>query len=301
VGETIRDKPNDKPIVIMGTGIPAVCAIINKLVDIAYNAPDNGPAINVFVLDTMDQVKPDESGLYPLNGRSIDTMHPFKTEQRPEGFPSFGEYAREIAMEDSGWKSALLAPTYGQVNEYLEFMLELSIRTVSDKAYIDSSNKPVKSIEETVANGAATIHFEDGTVLHAKQILRAGEPPHMSGPHSTAGDPSLVSEARRALIASELDFEEAKDGSCFVFKAIVPIVLVTHERDEISLIPRIHLALETLEPIKASELWIVTRETVSALVASTFKGQSIRFLTLGQFIEWMGLMKSTGLGAISRS
>ena len=33
------EKPNDQPIVIMGTGIPAVCAIIDKLVDIAYNAP----------------------------------------------------------------------------------------------------------------------------------------------------------------------------------------------------------------------------------------------------------------------
>jgi hypothetical protein len=291
----------DKPIVIMGTGIPAVCAIINRLVHIAYNAPDDGPAINVFVVDTMDQAKPDESALYPLNGRSIDAMHPFKTEQRPPGFPSFGEYAREIAAEHPDFESALHAPTYGQVNEYLEYMLELALTAVGAKAYVDAGNKPVKGIEEPVANGAATIRFEDGTILHAKQILRAGEPPHMSGPHSTAGEPSLVSEARRALIASELDFEEAKDGSCFVFNAIKPIVLVTHELDEMSLIPRIHLALGTLEPIKASELWIVTRETVSALVASTFKGQSIRFLTLGQFIEWMGLMKSTGLGAISRS
>jgi hypothetical protein len=292
---------HDKPIVIMGTGIPAVCAIINKLVDIAYNAPDKGPAINVFVLDTMDRRKPDESMLYPLNGRSIEAMHPFKPAKRPDGFPTFGEYAREMATEDSNWKSALHAPTYRHVNEYLEFMLELSIRTVSDKAVIDSSNKPVKSIEETVANSAATIHFEDGTILHAKQILHAGEPPHMSGPDSTAGESNLFSAARGALIASELDYEEAKDESYFVFNALSPIVLVTHDLDEMSLVPRIHLALGTLEPLKASELWIVTRETVSDLVAANFKGQSIRFLTLAQFIGMMGLMKRTGVGALSRS
>jgi hypothetical protein len=295
---------HDKPIVIMGTGIPAVCASINKLVDIAYNAPDKGPAINVFVLDTMEPGrKPDESMSYPLNGISIDAMHPFKTAKPPPHFPTFGEYAREIAVEDPEWESAFRDPTFRHVNEYLEYMLELALTAVGDKAYVDAGNKPVKSIEETVANGAATIHFKDGTILHAKQILRAGEPPHMSGRDSTAGEPShsLVSEARRALIASELDYEEAKDESYFVFNAVVPIVLVTHELDEMSLIPRIHVALGTLEPIKARELWIVTRETVSDLVASTFKGQSIRFLTLAQFIGMMGLMKSTGLGAISRS
>jgi len=68
-------KPNDKPIVIMGTGIPAVCAIINKLVDIAYNAPDKGPVVYVFVLDTRDQPKPDAATRYPLNGVSSDAMH----------------------------------------------------------------------------------------------------------------------------------------------------------------------------------------------------------------------------------
>jgi hypothetical protein len=249
----------------------------------------------------MERPKPDESMLYPLNGRSIDAMHPFKPAKRPPGFPTFGEYAREMATVDPDWNSALHAPVYRQVNEYLEYMLELSIRVVSDKAAIDGSNKPVKSIEETVANGAATIHFKDGTILHAKQILRAGEPPQMSGPDPTAGEPSLVSEARRALIASELDYEEAKDESYFVFKAISPIVLVTHDLDEMSLVPRIHVALGTLEPIKASELWIVTRETVSDLVAANFKGQSIRFLTLAQFIGMMGLMKRTGVGALSRS
>jgi hypothetical protein len=294
----MAEATHDKPIVIMGTGIPGVCAVVNKLVDIAYNAPDKGPAINVFVLDTMDRRKPDESMLYPLNGRSLDAMHPFKTVKPPPGFPPFGEYAREIAEEDPDWKSAVRAPAYRHVNEYLEYMLELAVTAVGAKAYVDAGNKPVKSIEETVANGAATIHFKDGTILHAKQILRAGEPPHMSGPDSTA---SLVSQARGALIASELDYEEAKDGSYFVFNALVPIVLVTHDLDEMSLVPRIHLALGTLEPIKASELWIVTRETVSDLVVANFKGQSIRFLTLAQFIGMMGLMKSTGVGTLSRS
>ncbi len=175
----------DKPIVIMGTGIPAVCAIINRLVDIAYNAPDNGPAVNVFVLDTMNQPKPDEGALYPLNGLSTDAMHPFKTATPPPGFPPFGEYAREIATEDAGWKSAARAPTYRHVNEYMEYMLELAITAVGSKAYLDAGNKPVRSITEPVKNGAATIHFEDGTSLDAKQIIRAGRPPHMGGPDST--------------------------------------------------------------------------------------------------------------------
>jgi hypothetical protein len=176
---------NDKPIVIMGTGIPAVCAIINRLVDIAYNAPDSGPAVNVFVVDTLDQPKPDEGTLYPLNGISTDAMHPFKTAKQPPGFPTFGEYAREIATEDPGWKGAARAPTFKHVNEYLEYMLELALTAVGDKAYVDASNKPVTSIEEPVKNGAATIHFEDGTSLDAKQIVRPGRPPHMSGPDST--------------------------------------------------------------------------------------------------------------------
>lgn len=173
---------DDRPIVIMGTGIPAVCAIINRLVDIAYNAPDTGPAINVFVLDTMDQRKPDESLLYPLNGISIDAMHPFKPAKPAPGFPTFGEYAREMAMEDPDWERAVRAPTFKHVHEYLDYMLELAIGVVSDKANVAADNKPVKHIYEPVKNGAATIHFEDGTRLDGKQIVRAGKPPHMSGP-----------------------------------------------------------------------------------------------------------------------
>jgi len=174
-------KPNDKPIVIMGTGIPAVCAIINKLVDIAYNAPDKGPVVYVFVLDTRDQPKPDAATRYPLNGISTDAMHPFKPAKPPEGFPTLGQYAREMAEADASWNVAVRAPTYRHVSDWLEFLLELSVRTVSDKAYIDSSNKPIGSIEQIFENGPARISFLDFTSLEAKQIIRAGRPPHMGG------------------------------------------------------------------------------------------------------------------------
>jgi len=169
-------------IVIMGTGIPAVCAIINRLVDIAYNAPDRGPAVKVFVLDTLDQPKPDEKMLYPLNGISIDDMHPFKPAVRPAGFPTFGEYAREIAAEDASWEVALRAPTYRYVNEYLEYMLELAITAVGDKAHVDAGQEAITSIETLLKEGIHRIHFADGTSLDAKQILQAGRPPHMGGP-----------------------------------------------------------------------------------------------------------------------
>ena len=67
------------------------------------------------------------------------------------------------------------------MNEYLEFLLDLSIRTVSDTAYIDSSNKPIGSIEQIFENGPARTNFLDFTNLEAKPIIRAGRPPHMGG------------------------------------------------------------------------------------------------------------------------
>jgi hypothetical protein len=166
----------------MGTGIPAVCRIINMIMDIAYNAPDKGPPINVFVLDTMDEPKPDEGTPYPLNGVAIDAMHPFTPVNRPPGFPSFGEYAREIAMEDADWNFTLHAPKYRHVIEYLEYMLELAITAVGAKAYLDAGKKPVKFIETLAEDGSSRIHFADDTTLDAKRIAPARKPPHMGGP-----------------------------------------------------------------------------------------------------------------------
>jgi hypothetical protein len=225
-------------------------------------------------------------------------MHPFKAAKPAPHFPPFGEYAREIAADDPEWESALRAPTHRHVNEYLEYMLELSLTAVGGKAYVDAGHNPVKNIEETVANGAATIHFQDGTILHAKQILRAGEPPHMSGRDSTAGEPSrsLATEVRGVFIDNKFSYEETEDESRFVLKPFggSPLVVMPHEEGEASLSGSVRFRLAELKSINGSELWVVTRETVSDLVASTFKGQSIRFLTLAQFSGMIELMKRTG-------
>lgn len=118
----------DKPIVIMGTGIPAVCAIINRRVDIAYNAPDTGPAVNVFVLDTKDQPRPYEGATYPLNDMSTDAMHPFRTAKLPAGFPPFGGYARETALEDAGWIASVMGGA-------AEFIVPIAGKYVWDRCH----------------------------------------------------------------------------------------------------------------------------------------------------------------------
>ena len=194
----------DPPIVIVGTGIPAVCAMINKLVDIAYNAPDEGPPVHLFVLDTKDQPKPAGSTPYPLAGLSTDAMHPFKTATPPPGFPSFGEYAREISEDDPSWRSAAQAPVHAQVIEYMEYMLELALTAAGTKVHLDTGDKPVESTEETVRNGPATIRFKDGAVIQVRQLIRAGRPPHMSGP-DTPLPPFFAPVDRRVAIPQIVD------------------------------------------------------------------------------------------------
>jgi hypothetical protein len=67
---------------------------------------------------------------------------------------------------------------------------------------VDAGNQPVQRIEEPVKNGAAMILFKDGTRLAAKQIVRAGRPPHMSGPDSTL--PSFFPKVDRRVAIPQI-------------------------------------------------------------------------------------------------
>jgi len=316
---------DDRPIVIMGTGIPAVCAIINMTVDIAYNAPDNGPATNVFVLDTMDEPKPDEGTLYPLNGIALDAMHPFTPVNRPPGFPSFGEYAREIATEDVDWNAALHSPTYRHVNVYLEYMLELALTAVGDKAYLDAGNKPVKSIEATLKEDTARIHFADGTTLDAKRIVPARKPPHMGGPNLARSPrymagPSLSDQGASAAQRKDVPAESRMRLTLDLIRGAADIALgktgLLHDMDkkshflvvlgtrriaaialdlpEVALGPRVHLVLQDLDRVGATEMWVVTPERVAEAVQSQLQGKPVRFLSLSQFLSLIEKLSAVG-------
>ena len=316
---------DDRPIVIMGTGIPAVCAMINMTVDIAYNAPDNGPAIKVFVLDTMDEPKPDEGTLYPLNGIALDAMHPFTPVNRPAGFPSFGEYAREIAAENVDWNAALHSPTYRHVNEYLEYMLELALTAVGGKAYLDAGNKPVTFIEALPKDDTARIHFADGTTLDAKRIVPARKPPHMGGPNParspryTAG-PGLSDQAASAaqrkdapaeprlrltldLIRGAADIALGKTGLLhdmdkeshfLVVLGTRRIAVIAVDLPELALGPRVQLELQGLGHVGATEMWVVTPESVAEEVQSRLQGKPVRFLSLSQFLSLLEKLSVVG-------
>lgn len=176
----------DKPIVIVGSGNDNLAALINKLVDVAYNTPAGAPPQNITVLHTPAAKKPRPDDAYPLNGKTVDQIHPFKTAKPPKGFPTFGEYIREMMVDDPSLKSALRVPTQGQISEYMDYVLDLAVMTVGDKALLETSRKGIESIDQKTKSGPGTINFKDGTTLEAKEIIRAEPPPHLGGPKQDA-------------------------------------------------------------------------------------------------------------------
>ena len=166
---------DDKPVAIIGFGHAGLSAVINKFLEIAKDGKSSAP-VNVTLFDASDAAKPRGNTLYPLNGKSIDSIHPFETAKPPKGFPSFGEFARDMVGDDPSLKGALRGtPTYKNVNDYLQFVLDLAIMEVGDKAVLDIDHRPVASAARN------KLTFEDGDTLAVQEIVRAQQPPHLGG------------------------------------------------------------------------------------------------------------------------
>ena len=287
------------PIAIVGTGPSGVATVINKLVDIAYNARGLPGPVNVAVFDTRDEPKLKGDALYPLAGRSARSLHPFYTREPAPGFPTFGEYFDGLIEDGYALpKAAGIAPTWRLVRSYIKYILKLAVEAAEDRVLLDFIGTPIKEIRETTPNGPATILLTDGTSFQARTIVRSKRPPHLAGPEPA--EPSLVGEVRRALEKSGLDFVEAEDNAYFVFKVLGQTAVVAHQLDESLLVSRVL----TLEPILAEagigEVWIVTATAVGAMVRTRFKEQSVKLYTLTEFTALMDLMKQTGVGETFR-
>lgn len=85
---------------------------------------------------------------------------------------------------DPSLRSALLSPTYRQVNEYMEYVLELTVLSFSEQFLLEVNNTAVQDIQQTTHGGPATITFTDGTRLNVKRLIRGKRPPHMAGPQN---------------------------------------------------------------------------------------------------------------------
>lgn len=170
---------SERPLAVIGSGHAGMAGIINTLVDIAKTHSSKEPPREMLVVNTREK-QPSPDTAYPLNGIKPDDMHPFYTDKPPAGFPTFGQYVREMSKEDPSLKSALRAPTYNQVTAYMEFMTELAIIAAGEKVDMKANRKAISSIDQKTRNGPATINFRDGTELVVTPVF-AGPPPHLGG------------------------------------------------------------------------------------------------------------------------
>lgn len=162
----------EEPIAIIGSD-NLLAALINKLIDIAYGTPAGGPPQKITILQVANGQSPKPDDAHPLGGKPADQFHPFRTPKPPEGFPTLGEYVREMLEVDPGLESALHRPTHAQIAEYMEYLLDLAIMTAGDKVLLDVSRNSVESVEQETGSSPGTIHFQDGTTLYAKEIILA--------------------------------------------------------------------------------------------------------------------------------
>lgn len=167
-------------IAIVGTGIAAVAAVINKLADIAYNAKLNAPPVNLMVFDTGGP-RPKGDTLYPFQDRRPRLLHPFYTEKPPSGFPTFGEYVDKLSSKTPRLKEALLRPTYDQINDYMKYMLELAVVTAGASVLMKFIKTAIVEIRETITGGPTVIVLADGSRMRVGKVVRARSPRYMAG------------------------------------------------------------------------------------------------------------------------
>ena len=166
---------DDKPIAILGVGHAGTAAVIQKFIEISKE-PKGTPRVSVTLFDGLDETKPRGNTLYPVGNKKLDDIHPFETAKPPAGFPSFGEYVRENAADDPSLKGALRGtPTYKNVTDYLQYVLDLAIIEVGNKAVFDVDSRAITSAARN------KLTFDDGDTLAVKEIVRATDPPHLGG------------------------------------------------------------------------------------------------------------------------
>jgi hypothetical protein len=300
------------PIAIVGTGIAGVAAIINKLVDIADNAKINAPPVNVMVFDTGGP-KPRADLPYPLAHRLPRLLHPFYTEKPPTGFPTFGEYVDKLFSETPRLKDALLRPTYDQINDYMRHMLELAVRNAGASVLMKFTATAIVEIRETITGGPAVIVLADGSRMHVSKVVRARSPRYMGGPGlsdqgaSAAQRKDVPAEPRLRLtlelIRGAADIALGKTGLLhdmdkkshfLVLLGTRRIAVIALDLPELALGPRVQLVLQGLGRVGATELWVVTPESVGEEVQSRLDGKPVRFLSLFQFLSLIEKLSVVG-------
>ena len=203
-----KTKSEDQPIAIVGSGHAGMAALINTCVDVVYNSPDDAPPVNIVLFDTKDDAPPKGDTPYPLDGSSPMDLHPFYSDKPPVGFPTFGKYIEDMAEADPSLRSTLLTPTYRQVNEYMEYVLELAVLSFSDHFHLEVNKTAIQDIQQTTPTGPAAIILTDGTRLGVRKVIRAKRPPHMAGPQPKEPAANPTRREDRVLHASRLRFRD---------------------------------------------------------------------------------------------
>lgn len=300
------------PIAIVGTGIPGVSAIINKLADIAFNAKHNAPPVNLIVFDAKGP-RPKEDSPYPCGDQLPRALHPFSTQKPAPGFPTFGEYVDESLEYAPDLKAALVTPTYAQIHGYLKYVLELAVGAAADRVRIDATATEIVEIRESAPGGPAVIVLIDGAEIQVSSVVRAKPPKYMGGPAaraSAASDaPGVEPSARKKLrVTLDLLREAAdlaigqtgimqdKDRKSHLLMVIGTrrIAVIALDLPESELGPHASLVAGGLGRIGATELWVVTPQGVGEALHSQLAGQPVRLISFADFLSLLEKLAIVG-------
>ncbi len=166
---------------VVGRGQDGIATLIETVTDIAYRTPDGAPAAKIIVIESQGVARPKGDMPYPLGGLEPAQMHPFSAVEPPAGFPRFGQYVKDMLPDHPDMQDALVAPTYRQINGYLDYMLELAVVSFADEIRLDIDRRVPEGDTQLTPNGPVTIHFTDGSQLIVARVVRARRPPHMGG------------------------------------------------------------------------------------------------------------------------
>lgn len=165
-------------VAVIGGGSDGVAALIDVLVSVAYKTPDGAPPVKILVWDS-GSGRRHRADPYPLHG-SAEQVHPFSAEVPPTGFPTFAAYVKDQSPENPSLRDALSAPTWGHINDYLDYSLELAAISFAAQIDLDIQKTQITEIRETTAGGAATIVLSDGSAIEVRELVRDQRPAHMA-------------------------------------------------------------------------------------------------------------------------
>jgi hypothetical protein len=72
------------------------------------------------------------------------------------------------------------------------------------------------------------------------------------------------------------------------------IAVIALDLPELALGPRVDLVLQGLGRVGATEMWVVTPQSVAEAVQSQLQGKPVRFLTLSQFLSLIEKLSVVG-------